>query len=283
MFDYTNAKVVSAPFPHVLIDDVLPAPTLDALKQELDSLPEIAHHKSNGRYSIQFGTKTYEKFLKKAAICRKIDAHLRSQTHLLDVFSLFSQSIADSGLNSSLKESQKLIYDSKRTEFVITDNFLKKLFIKGFYNPILRGLKLRKSLRRVTRFWFGEKVYPLISFSLSTSGYVEKVHTDARHKIFVGLLYLDDLSEGGEICILEKKEKVERRDAEQFPAPDSVEEYKKIPIRKNRLLLFINTNDAYHATKPFQGKRRFIYFSFAATRIETAFVSSLNISSSDGQ
>ena len=66
-------------------------------------------------------------------------------------------------------------------------------------------------------------------------------------------------------------------DSPMFPSVENIDEIKKLHVKKNRLVLFLNSNNAWHGTNPFDGERRFIYFSIAAGDVESAFESKFSV------
>ena len=125
------------------------------------------------------------------------------------------------------------------------------------------------------------KAYPLISVNLSLGSYLEPVHLDSRHKLIVGLLYFDNIDNGGEVSLFEKKEKDSLDNYIQYPQQKDLKIITKVKSKKNRLLLFLNSNKAYHGTNDFKGTRRFIYFSYAIQNEDSCFKTSYSVKKSD--
>jgi hypothetical protein len=268
-----KARVSDTPFAHAVIDDFLPEEILQGLIRDLDVDRSLLHHKGWGgnRLSVQFGTTEYGQLLDRYDSFRRLHEALLSSESLLGILELFSLQMSKIGLKRRYRNLARITYRQDKTEFVLTSSFLKRAFIKFFYNPVLRRRRLRRYIRTVTRRVLGTELYPLVSFSVSKGGYLEPVHTDSRHKVIVGLLYLENLNTGGDLQILKLKNSVPRSACIRYPKPAEVEPVISISPRQNRLVIFLNSNDAYHATTPFDGLRRFVYLSYAVSREESAF------------
>jgi hypothetical protein len=264
----------SQPFPHIVVDDFLPG---DLVERFLDSIGDdesiFDHHGWGGnRVSSRFGTKEYARFLETNDAFREIHAYLNSPDTIKSIYKWLGDDIKTSGLKPAYQKPENIRYNGEKTEFGITSSKLKKLFIKTFYNPVLRKMKLRRVVRGIARLFSRPEMYPLISFSRSKGGYVEPVHTDSRHKVFVCLIYLDTMENSGEFLIQKLKQEKPLSSCEMYPDESDVETVVALQPKRNRLAMFLNQNNAYHATNPFEGLRRFIYFAYAVSNEESAFV-----------
>jgi hypothetical protein len=85
------------------------------------------------------------------------------------------------------------------------------------------------------------------------------------------LIYLDDLIEGGEFQVKKLVQERELAQCRMYPSENEAETVMSIKPKRNRCVVFLNQNNAYHATTPFEGLRRFIYFAYAASNVESAF------------
>lgn len=266
----------SAPFPHIVIDSFLPEALVERFLNGLRDDDSIFGHKGWGgrRISAQFGTNEYERLLRDNEAFREIHGILNSRSALEGLYNWYAKDLQRSGLKSDFQDIAKIRYRSDKTEFGVTSNFLRRVFIKLFYNPILRRFGLRRFFRALAGSLSGPEIYSLISFSKSTGGYVEPLHTDSRHKIFVCLIYLDDLDEGGEFQVKKMTQEEPLPSCKMYPAGTEMEAVVSIKPKRNRFAVFLNQNNAYHGTTPFAGLRRFIYFAYAASNVESAFETS---------
>ena len=105
----------------------------------------------------------------------------------------------------------------------------------------------------------------LYDYSLSKKGYAREVHRDSDSRVIVFLLYLNSLEEdvGGKLCLY--KSINENRMYDPIPKICSVEKFEQITPSPGKLIMFLNTSNAYHAaslmTKS-QTERHFIYGGF---------------------
>ena len=87
----------------------------------------------------------------------------------------------------------------------------------------------------------------LYDYSLANKGYSREVHRDSDSRLVVFLLYLNELesNSGGNLEIFESK----RNHGAFSPNPDikSLNKIKEISPSPGKLVLFLNTSNAYHA------------------------------------
>jgi len=272
---WNNQKVQQEnyPFSHLVIDDFLPSELLNRFLESLNDDDRIFGHKGWGgkRISARFGTKEYDLFKECNPAFKEIHDLLTSQKAIETLYQWHSKAIASSGLKESYQDVSNIKFNANKTEFVVTSNNLKKIYIKLIYNPILRRFRLRRYFRAFFRLFKKPEIYPLISFSKSTGGYVEPLHTDSRHKVFVCLIYFDDVDEGGEILLKKLKEQPNLSSCDMYPEDKNIETTIPVKSKRNRFVMFLNQNNAYHSTTPFEGLRRFIYFAYAVSNEESAF------------
>lgn len=263
----------SKPFPHVVIDNFLPDELVNKFLCSVRDDDNLYGHKGweGRRISAQFGTDDYERLLSENEAFREIHGILNSRLALEGLYSWYAKDLGHSGLKEKYQEVSKIRYRTDKTEFGVTSKLWRRAFIKFVNNPILRRFGLRRYFRTLVDSVSGPEIYPLISFSKSTGGYLEPLHTDFRHKIFVCLIYLDDLDEGGEFQVMKLAREAPLSSCRMYPSEEEVETVVSIKPKRNRCAMFLNQNNAYHGTTPFEGLRRFIYFAYAASNVESAF------------
>ena len=277
--DWTNKSisqnVQSDPFPYLVADDFLPEKIISPILEKIDSYSEnLNYHANKGmRMSALFGTKSYSSLLRNKEF-RDFHDYIISKHFLKKTHDSFSAHYSDFGLRQEFRDIPELSFKTNKSEIFVTDNIFKKGVVKYFYNPWVRNTQLRQPIRRFLKSFRPPHLYPSISLSHSKGGYLESVHADSRHKIFIGLIYLDDMDGEGEISIFKSRDpSLSLYDSPMYPKPENLDEIKKLKIKRNRLVLFLNTNNAWHGTNPFEGDRRFVYFSIAASDVESAFES----------
>ena len=261
------------PFPHIMIDNFLPQGLIESFFEEIKGDNDFFEHYGWGgkRISVRYGTNEYNSLLKNSDSFNKIHSLLNTPRAVEGLYDWFREDIVNSGLKSDYLNLSKLKYNSDITEYSVTSNFFIRLYHKIFLNPIIRGYSLRRYYRRFMRYLSLPAIYPLFSYSQSSGGYVEPTHTDSRHKVFICLIYLDDMGDGGELVIQKNKKDKKLSSCKAYPLADEIEASDVIKPRRNRFICFINQNNAYHSTLPFIGLRRFIYFAYAVSNEESAF------------
>ncbi len=105
----------------------------------------------------------------------------------------------------------------------------------------------------------------LYDYSLSKKGYTREVHRDSDSRVIVFLLYLNSLEEdvGGKLCLY--KSINEKTIYDPIPKISSVEKFEQITPSSGKLIMFLNTSNAYHAASLMtnsQTERHFIYGGF---------------------
>ena len=282
-FSKKNTIYTNSPFPLIICDDFIDEKIITNIKKELSASENLFHHHGWGgkRSSIQYGTNQYEIMLKTNKTMNDLHQTLISKNYLDLIFNYFSKDLSRFGLKKEFLKFNTIIYNKYKTDFIIGSSILKKVVLKFFYNPILRKYKLRRFIRKFNSLFFKPTIYPGVSFSKSIGGYSEIPHTDSRHKLFIGLLYLDELKSGGELTILKDKANSKLEDSKQYLEKEQRLIVKKIKPKKGRLVLFLNTNNAYHSVEKFQGLRRFVYFSFSLSNAESIFNTNYQVKISD--
>lgn len=272
-------NVQSDPFPYVVVDDFLPEKIIGPILEKIDSYSKnLNYHANKGmRMSVLYGTKSYSKLLMNKEF-QNLHEYIISDDLLKKIHLSFSAHYSDFGLRKEFRDIPELSFKTNKSEVFVTDNIIKKGLVKYFYNPWIRNTQLRQSIRRIFKTFRSPYLYPSISLSHSKGGYLEPVHADSRHKIFVGLVYLDDMDGEGEISVFKSNQTdLSVYDSPMFPSLENIDEIKKLNVKKNRMVLFLNSNNAWHGTNPFDGERRFIYFSIAAGDVESAFESKFSV------
>ena len=109
-------------------------------------------------------------------------------------------------------------------------------------------------------------IAPDFHLSIAKHGYDVKVHSDNRYKILFGVLFFNDVpsEEGGQTCFWASRDSDDVRDYPRYPDPENIQLLSAIEPRAGRLVLGLNSNDAYHSVNEYsgRGRRQFVYFSF---------------------
>lgn len=222
----TSAEVVSDPFPHLVVKNVLDDNVCRQLLREYPSLGTITRGgkwSSNQRFSYSASKSIHDpnvSELWKKVIHEHISAHFLGQ-----FIASFGKSITDA-------------YPDFETR----------------HRSIAQ---LRSGVRGVDSFNKCDILLDAqICVNTPVAGHatsVRKAHVDLPDKLFAGLFYLrtpEDDSQGGDLVIYRAKSgKTIRFDGQFLPEKD-VEPVRVVPYENNVLVLFLNSRDAIHGVTP---------------------------------
>lgn len=93
-------------------------------------------------------------------------------------------------------------------------------------------------------------------------GYIKSAHIDRRDHLLHVLFYLSsDDTKGGEIKIMQLKNKVRNNYYDIFPSKKNLKLFKSYKVKNNFCLFTLNVPWSYHAVSKYKGKkdRKFIY------------------------
>jgi len=209
------------------------------------------------RLNIFNGDKNYSKLLKFSDEWRRLDKLLFDGRLFKKVFDDNIQVFKSKGIKIVEYEYDK--YHSDYFKFSTE-------FVHRLQKKLMRILKF-KHIKSLFSAFAPKKmcVYPIINIATSKTGYNVPIHTDNRYKVFVGLIYLNTLEHnaGGKTLLFESSKKQEEEKYRRSPESEMKLLKEVAPIAGNALL-FVNSNDSYHAVSLLKNsvKRYFIYFSF---------------------
>jgi hypothetical protein len=168
---------------------------------------------------------------------------------------------------------KNLEFDPKISDFARFSNTFKQ----RFFRKINKFVPIAASYQNIVdRFMQTQKVFSICNLAESSQGYKVPVHTDNSYKVIVGLLYFDNIEEGGELVLHGLKQSKHLSDCPRIPSENEVKELQRISPTRNSLVLFVNSNIAYHSVTPFQGElRRFVYVGFGLNNVKSAWKTNL--------
>jgi hypothetical protein len=107
------------------------------------------------------------------------------------------------------------------------------------------------------------EVFNRFDFSMAESNYTPYVHLDSPRRIVGGLLFLSDAErdhiDGGEFVLYRDRLFLDDR-VIRWPVAA-----KKIPVKENTGVLFLNSNRGFHGPNAFHtGTRRWVYYSISS-------------------
>lgn len=116
----------------------------------------------------------------------------------------------------------------------------------------------------------------LFDYSVAKKGYFREIHRDSDNRLIVFLLYLnsfkDSKDDEGNLMIYKRI-----RDDENLSQPDekSCELIKSISPKEGKLIIFLNSNDSYHAVKKIKDEnqeRHFLYGAYTVLNKGNPFI-----------
>lgn len=105
----------------------------------------------------------------------------------------------------------------------------------------------------------------LFDYSVAKKGYFREIHRDSDNRLIVFLLYLnsfkDSKDDEGNLMIYKRI-----KDDENLSQPDekSCELIKSISPKEGKLIIFLNSNDSYHAVKKIKDEKQERHFLYGA-------------------
>ena len=235
-----KSDVILEPFPHVVIDNAIDEDLYESLSKNFPSpehIMDVAYSHSK-RYKPHDNNCIFQ--LKNADI------------------------VNNSCVSKEWKEFTKY-HSSEEFHKVVLDLFGKDLVYKNRGNLIENNkIKLSSAIR--------------INSRVTETCTVRAPHVDAQNTLYVALLYMrhdEDGSEGGKLVIYQhkntKKFQLSKFKLSQVAGrtymssnevdPETINEVKVVPYAKNRLLFFLNSDQAVHGVtdrKPTNHYRRLI-------------------------
>lgn len=247
---------------YLLIDDFVDESTINEINSDFESFLSLNSncdfYSDNGsRRNYVSGGKYLNKFLNHSSTFSNLYDNLKSDKFFKSVISDNRKVLINKGIKKNTKkfsgEGKDIIRFSPRWTF---NWFLNKIITFTLKLPIL-GYLLQHLLFSFRGVEFA------CALASSSGGYDVKIHTDNRYKIVVGLIYLNELPQnsGGQTLFHKCVEN------------ENYEEISRVNPKPGRLVLFINSEDAYHSVKKYTGNipRNFLYFSFNAVGLSSVW------------
>ena len=268
------------PFPHLIIDNFISKDYCDSLindaKSNIENYSNVIH---GGRNFLPRSSEEFKKLIAKSRNWKELERKINSK----EFYEKFIKKIITESPTKDYAKwlTKKSIYLSELpsiTNFLNYRNNLKwKRLINSKVNSI-SSLKLFQiilinqidNLYRILvsifdNFKNKRRFTLLYDYSISNEGYEREIHRDSDSRVIVFLLYLssieDDIGGNLEIFELLKKKKL----YDPLPQKKSVSKISEIKPMAGRMVIFLNTSNAYHAVSHMQKSkfgRHFIYGGF---------------------
>lgn len=256
----------------IVIDNYLPDSFYKSLENDLQNFTSkstlsnnLIVSDNNTRINYQNGDGEFEKLISESDSWKRLFKEYLSSNFFNDIYDKNIELLRIKEFDFPVKYIFKNNFnDYKRFSLKLLDKVVRKLKFFIGYNYF------RYQFNKV--FLKSYTIFPIINIAISKVGYEVPIHTDNRYKLFVGILYLSDLdlSDGGSTIFHKSKVSNKIESYERTIPLNETEEIVRVNPQKNRLVLFLNSNDGYHSVNSLKKskQRNFIYFSFAVKEKE---------------
>lgn len=266
---FTNldrSKKNSQPFPYSIFDQFLQNNDINNLYNEFpDKIFDITDQ-NTPRKNIALNHPLFQNFLKENKIWNEFVNNFTHPEFIQNLLDYFAEDLNNFDFNINLRKYR--IYKGYKFNNSDLDkiSIIKKKLINicdKIYNSLLGFINI-PSIR--------------VDFECARAkdSYKLKPHTDQRSKFIVLIFYLNDMKnqKGKDISnLILYKNKYSNFWAKQnkqsfiLPDPDDLEEFENLSVRKNKLLIMVNSKNSWHGIEEYKSKnfRKFIYMSLSVT------------------
>ena len=235
---------------------------------------------NTNRKSITSSSKLFSKLLETSDNWKKLYKKINSEEFLN--FCLKNLECDDLKNKTSIvnfynNEETNKIYQKYKNK---SNTLIKNLSILSIFDYILKRI-----LRKIHKFGFLLKytlknkfaLELLFDYSVAKKGYFREIHRDSDNRLIVFLLYLNsfkkesDDDEGN--LIIYKRIKDDKNLSQ--PDENSCELIKSISPKEGKLIIFLNSNDSYHAVKKIideNQERHFLYGAYTLLNKGNPFI-----------
>jgi hypothetical protein len=232
-----DVKAEIDPYPHVVVEDVLPEEVCDALIREMPPLHVLTSGEplgDNKRFNFSYDDAVTTPGI--SPLWRDVLGQAMSQNFLDRVLRIFGPSIRD-------------FYPDFEKRFASLDQLV----------AVPRG---KKKSRRPNNVMLDAQI-AVNTPALTGGTSVRPPHLDRTDKIFIGLLYLrlpDDDSKGADLELLRPKDGPLVYGYQRMLPQEKTVHVRTVPYRRNTLVLLLNTPRSLHAVTPRQATPFTRYF-----------------------
>jgi Rps23 Pro-64 3,4-dihydroxylase Tpa1-like proline 4-hydroxylase len=268
LFRSERIKKSKDPYPHFYIDDFLPPQVFSEIETTIFNF----HTENNlstmhgGRSYINTTSYEFEDFLKKSSTWSEFFSKISSQESfdkLIEIFKDIDPKHIKKHLLSAEAKVKKYIRPEKHPFFSkiskVKNIKLEFCSLKAISAYLIRYVfhKIQMELRTRPYLLFNTiPVQLLADINLATDGYYREIHRDSDNRIISMLFFMSNHSESGEGGELGMYSLKNHTLGEPFP-PQPLESeclsIQSIQPKKNRLVAFFNSDEAYHDVKEMKG------------------------------
>lgn len=274
-----NLTQVDVDFPAFYCDDFLTKSECENLITAANKLnPEsISSQSHGGRFSIFSSSEDMEQLITESSVWQQLKEFIEKDTLVDKLFMNFEKS---SCLNGDIKIGARLKDINKKFSVRPTfPNFNPKKLrsksrqeVRYSSNKVLAATILCRWLNFLFRhmlslsyFFLGKRVIvPLWDYSMAKNGYGREVHRDSDSRVVVFLIYLNEIgvdADGGGLTLYNSFDS-EKGIWPPRPSFNNVTPLETLKPKAGRLVIFLNTANAYHSVDTMQNSdrpRHFIY------------------------
>lgn len=288
----TNTKDIiykDLPYPHLIIENFIKEYECKRLISEAKEnmgeyrkLKEDTRTKMGGRLILPCTDDFFKSLLKKSQVWNDLHRTLNSIEMINLILKRSINNQTDKDTLSWILKKKIYIGSLPSLSKFISKKILstwKRILAKKIYKATFKELIVAAFLNTFSDFYrlitflldyiFGRRRLSLLyDYSISKDGYAREIHRDSDARFIVFLLYLNDLDEnvGGSLRMFKSKKKM--KDYPFRPDNSSVEKYADFTPKKGKLIMFLNTSNAYHDVslmKNSKNERHFIYGAYTLT------------------
>ena len=231
------------------------------------------------RKSITSSSKLFSKLLDSSENWRKLYKKINSEEFLdfclknLECVELKNKTSVVNFYNN--EEINKKYQKHKNKSNMLIKNLSILSIIEYILKRLLRKIyKFRYLLKHTLKNRFALEL--LFDYSVAKKGYFREIHRDSDNRLIVFLLYLNSFKDSeddeGNLMIYKRI-----KDDKNLSQPDekSCELIKSISPKEGKLIIFLNSNDSYHAVKKIKDEnqeRHFLYGAYTVLNKGNPFI-----------
>lgn len=231
------------------------------------------------RKSITSSSKLFSKLLEKSENWKKLYKKINSEEFLdfclknLECVDLKNKTSVVNFYNN--EEINKKYQKHKNKSNMLIKNLSILSILEYIVKRLLRKIyKFRYLLKYTLKNKFALEL--LFDYSVAKKGYFREIHRDSDNRLIVFLLYLNSFKESkddeGNLMIYKRI-----KDDKNLSQPDekSCELIKSISPKEGKLIIFLNSNDSYHAVKKIKDEnqeRHFLYGAYTVLNKANPFI-----------
>ena len=257
LYNLNKDNLNDLPFPILIQNNFLEELFFKKLNENFpeDIFNDLSSERS--RKNIKFNSEKLSKVIKNNEEWSKFYSILTSDYFLLDILRVFENNL--NNLKTQLNLSSIKFYEHIDLSEKKVNNFSSTIFVKKIYQKIRNKYLQMKNIRNLRID---------LAIAQSEDNYYKTIHTDNRSKLVSGLFYFSDMEGDSDFKIYRQKNPGNILNNNDDLDKSKLELFKSINIIPNKLLLFLNTPNAFHSVDPVatNKKRNFVYFSIGFER-----------------